>query len=216
MKDIVFALPGIALTILCWGAYGPILHKGGHGLGDDRLKPLICVGGAYFIVAIIVPVIILSSRGKLGGDWSFSGISMSMLAGTAGAFGALGIILALTSGGKPIYVMPLVFGGAPIINVLVSMYFQGTSWKNLGARFPFFLAGIIMVAIGASMVLAFAPKGQAADKHHAPPAKSSQESTSASKTKESPATKETGGSHSATSSSTDSKHVDNSSEENLS
>ncbi|MCP4189444.1 MAG: hypothetical protein GY768_02320 [Planctomycetaceae bacterium] len=216
MKDIVFALPGIAITILCWGAYGPILHKGGHGLGDDRLKPLICVGGAYFIVAIIIPVIILSSRGKLGGDWSFTGISMSMIAGTAGAIGALGIILALTSGGKPIYVMPLVFGGAPIVNVLVSMYFQGTSLKNLGARFPFFLAGVIMVAIGASMVLAFAPKGQAADKHHAPPAKSSQESTSASETKDTSAQQDQGGSHAADDSSTGSQQTDHSSDENRS
>lgn len=181
MKEVLFALPGIALTILCWGAYGPVLHKGQAGLGGDRLKPLICVGGAYFIVAIIVPAIILSSRGKLAGGWGFSGITWSMIAGTAGALGALGIILALTSGGKPIYVMPLVFGGAPIVNVVVSMYFAGISWKDLGARFPFFLAGVIMVAIGASMVLAFAPKGKAADQHHAPAAKAKKEPTIESK-----------------------------------
>ena len=157
MKEIVFALPGIVLTILCWGTYGPVLHRGQEALGD-RLKPLMCVGAAYFIVGIIVPLAMLVATGKLSGDWTFRGVTWSMVAGAAGAIGALGVVLALSSGGKPIYVMPLVFGGAPIINVIVSMYFQGISWKDMGARFPAFLSGVIMVAVGAAMVLVFAPK----------------------------------------------------------
>ena len=165
IREVILALPGIALTVLCWGMYGPVLHKGQGYLDNDRLKPLICVGAAYFIVAIIIPVLALSAMGKLGGGWRFSGISWSMAAGCAGAFGALGIILALTSGGKPIFVMPLVFGGAPIVNVLVSMYFSGVSMRDTGAKLPFFLAGVVMVGIGAAMVLIFAPKG------HAGPAK---------------------------------------------
>ena len=36
-----------------------------------------------------------------------------------GAIGALGIILAFNFGGKPVYVMPLVFGGAPVITTLL-------------------------------------------------------------------------------------------------
>lgn len=169
-KDVLFALPGILLTMLCWGTYGPVLHKGQELLGSDRLKPLICVGGAYFIIAIIIPVLILAGMGKLSGGWTFGGISWSMAAGTAGAFGALGIVLALTSGGKPIFVMPLVFGGAPIVNVLVSMYFSGVTPRDAGAKLPFFLAGVIMVSIGAAMVLVFAPKGHAGGpKHGAPP-----------------------------------------------
>ncbi len=161
MKGILFVSLGIALTIACWGSYGPVLHKGQDALSSNRLKPLICVGAAYFVVAIIVPVIILSSTGNITGDWSFRGVTYSMAAGCAGAFGALGIILALSSGGKPIYVMALVFGGAPIVNALVSMVFAGMSTKDLGNRFPFFLAGVILVAIGASMVVLFAPKGPA-------------------------------------------------------
>lgn len=160
MKDVIFALPGIALTVLCWGCYGPVLHKGQAFLGNDRFKPLICVGLAYFVIAIIVPVLVLSSTGKIGGGWTFRGVSWSMAAGTAGAFGALGIILALTSGGKPIYVMPLVFGGAPIINVIVSMFFQGSNPRDVS---PFFLAGVIMVGVGAAIVLATAPKGHKPD-----------------------------------------------------
>ena len=155
MKEVLLSLPGIALTIVCWGAYGSVLHKGQHLLGGSKLKPLICVGAAYFIVAIIVPVLLLVSQGKLGGGWSFSGICWSLAAGSAGALGALGIILALTSGGKPIYVMPLVFGCAPVVNVFVSMYFAKISWKELS---PIFIAGLILVSVGAATVLMFQPK----------------------------------------------------------
>ncbi len=155
MKEVIFALPGIALTILCWGAYGEILHKGQAGLGNDRLKPLICVGLAYFIVAIIVPVIILWMAGTLSGDWTFSGTMWSIMAGVAGAFGALGIILALTSGGSPLYVMPLVFGGAPIINVIIAMWAAKIPWKEAN---PLFYAGLIMVVVGATFVLMAKPK----------------------------------------------------------
>ena len=173
MKDIIFALPGILLTIICWGTYGPVLHRGQAALGD-RLKPLMCVGAAYFLVGIIVPLAMLIATGKLRGDWTFRGVSWSMAAGAAGAIGALGVVFALSSGGKPIYVMPLVFGGAPIINVLVSMYFQGITWRDMGARFPAFLSGVIMVAVGAAMVLIFAPKSPKASHHATPPAATAQ------------------------------------------
>lgn len=155
MKEILFSLPGVALTVLCWGAYGSVLHKGQHDLGGSRLKPLICVGISYFVVAIIVPVIILAVNGKLSGDWHFKGIAFSLAAGVAGAFGAFGIVLALTAGGKPTYVMPLVFGCAPIVNVFVSMYFAKISWKELS---PIFIAGLILVSVGAATVLISAPK----------------------------------------------------------
>ncbi len=153
--DVLFALPGIALTVLCWGTYGPVLHKGQAGLAGDRYKPLICVGAAYLIVAIIVPVVILSMNGKLSSGWSFSGISWSLAAGVAGALGALGIIIALTAGGRPVFVMPLVFGGAPIINVFVAMYFAKIPWKSVH---PIFYSGLIMVVIGAILVLVFQPR----------------------------------------------------------
>ena len=154
MKPLLI-LAGISLTVACWGMYGPVLHEGQHHLGNNRLKPLICVGAAYFIVAIILPVVILASRGQLAGEWSVSGISWSMIAGAAGAFGAMGIILALTSGGRPVYVMPIVFGGAPVVNVFLSMYWS-KSWKE--GISPIFYAGLILVIAGAATVLVFAPK----------------------------------------------------------
>lgn len=156
MKDVIAALPGILLTVLCWGAYGPVLHKGQTAMGMDRMKPLICVGIAYFLIAIIVPTMWLATTGKLQGGWTFTGILWSLGGGVAGAVGALGIILALSNGGKPIYVMPLVFGMAPIINVLTSNLLQGNRLRDLN---PLFLAGVIIVAVGAAMVMIAAPKG---------------------------------------------------------
>ena len=67
----------------------------------------------------------------------------------------MGIILALTSGGRPIYVMPIVFGGAPVINVFLSMYWS-KAWKE--GISPIFYAGIILVIAGAATVLIFAPR----------------------------------------------------------
>ena len=155
MKGILLIAAGIALTVTCWGIYGPVLHKGQNGLGGDRLKPLICVGAAYFIVAIVVPLGILLAQGRLSGGWSMSGISWSTMAGVAGALGAMGIILALTSGGKTIYVMPIVFGCAPVVNTFLSMYWS-KAWKD-GVN-PIFYVGLVLVVAGAVTVLTFAPK----------------------------------------------------------
>lgn len=176
MQEVIKSLPGIFLTVLCWGAYGSVLHKGQHLLNENRLKPLICVGAAYFIIAIIVPTVILVMQGKFGGDWTFSGVSWCLAAGGAGALGALGIILALTAGGKPTYVMPLVFGCAPIVNVVVSMWFAGSSWKNVS---PLFLTGLIMVSMGAVMVLVFKPKPDKSGKPPAPITQTAEDGDSA-------------------------------------
>lgn len=152
-------IPSIALIIVCWGAYGPVLHRGQMKMAGSRLRPLICVGVAYFAIAVVVPALILAGNPSDGSFVSFSGVTWSLFAGFAGALGALGIIYAFTFGGKPIFVMPLVFGGAPVVNTLVSMAKTGASSN------PLFYAGLILVAAGAIMVLVFAPKGA-----HGPPA----------------------------------------------
>jgi hypothetical protein len=54
-------------------------------------------------------------------------------------------------------VMPLVFGGAPVINTLVAVATQG----QFGNRAAFFLAGMILVIAGSAMVLVLAPRGDA-------------------------------------------------------
>jgi hypothetical protein len=61
------------------------------------------------------------------------------------------VIFALRWGGKPIYVAPLVFAGAPIVNVIVSVIWDGTfklpHWR--------FLMGIVLAAVGAALVLRY-------------------------------------------------------------
>jgi len=140
------------LTAVCWGIYGPLLHVGQEALGGNRLRAFLCVGLAYFLIAVVIPLAMMSTSGKKNA-WSFKGLAWSLIAGAAGALGALGIILAFNFGGKPVYVMPLVFGCAPVVNSFWTIYWQNT-WKDINA---FFAAGLILVAVGASSVLFFAP-----------------------------------------------------------
>lgn len=161
----------ILLTVLTWGAYGPTLHKGQMAMAGSRLRPLICVGLAYFAVAVVIPAMLIpilepgadeaaiataKAAGTHAAHWTTTGFLWSLLAGTAGAIGALGIILAFTFGGKPIYVMPLVFGGAPIINTFFNLSFAE---QTKGGNTSIFYAGLMMSIIGAVTVLVFAPKG---------------------------------------------------------
>lgn len=144
-------VPCVALTACCWGVYGPLLHWGQMGLGGNRLQAFLCVGLAYFGIAVVVPVILLG--GGVSTGWSTTGVMWSLGGGAAGAFGALGIIFAFNFGGKPVYVMPLVFGCAPVVNAFVTIYKAGT-WGDVSA---FFAAGLILAAVGAMTVLFFAP-----------------------------------------------------------
>jgi hypothetical protein len=145
----------IVLAIASWGAYGPVLHKGQAAMHHSRMRPLICVGLAYFAIAVVVPDMILAEFPETS-TYASSGTVWSLLGGACGAVGALGIILAFNSGGKPVFVMPLVFGGAPVINTLVAIA-SNKQWANVN---PFFWAGLILVIAGAAMVLVFAPRGE--------------------------------------------------------
>ena len=152
MRSIAASLPFAGLTVLCWGAYGPVLHHSKAGMGNSSLAQLLCVGIAYFIIAVIIPIVVLYSRGETG-NWTTGGFVWGLAAGTCGALGALGIITALNNGGNPIYVMPIFFGGAPVINTLVSMY-MGKLFGKAGSGF---FLGIILVAVGAAGVFIFKP-----------------------------------------------------------
>lgn len=148
MLWVIFAI-GAALA---WGMYGPALHQGQVSLGSP-MRALLCVGVAYFLIGVIVPVISLSAQGGLGG-FTQKGAIGATAAGALGAIGAVFIILAFRSGGIPTYVMPLVFGGAPLINVLVSMWLHPPKT----APSPMLYLGFLLVVVGASMVLYFKPQ----------------------------------------------------------
>ena len=150
-------LLAVALTICCWGSYGPVLHRGQVAMKGSRLRPLLCIGIAYFLIAVLVPLALLGPLGDEG-SWNVSGIAWSVAAGSLGAVGALGAILAFSLGGKPFTVMPLVFGCAPVINTLTTSLLQGIALNEMS---PWFLAGMLIVGLGAATVLAFAPRGRA-------------------------------------------------------
>jgi len=151
-------------TALFWGVYGPLLQRGHHFMGTEgRLRPFICVGLAYLLVAIIGPIVVMYVTGIDRGEgllhgWTFRGILWSTVAGAVGALGAFTLIMALGAGGAPstIYVMPIVFGCAPVVSTLTSVYMNNL----FGKISPFFAAGLILTAAGAITILITAPKPQ--------------------------------------------------------
>ena len=138
-------------AVLSWGVYGVALHKGQTILGSP-LKALLCVGIAYMLIAVLVPVGALASQGELRG-FSTSGAITATVAGALGALGAVCIIYAFRAGGTPLYVMPLVFGGAPLVNVLTAMVMHPPK----GGVNPMLYVGFLLASIGAGMVLYFRP-----------------------------------------------------------
>ena len=154
MKSLLLPIPFAVITILAWGSYGNWLHAAKVDVNDLRMRQFFCVGLAYFILAILVPWLWINFKGEKGA-FTASGIFWSLAAGVCGALGALGIIMALSAGGSkaPLYVMPLVFGCAPVVNTLVSM----TMNRSLKEANSAFLAGIVLVAIGAALVFITKP-----------------------------------------------------------
>jgi drug/metabolite transporter (DMT)-like permease len=142
----------VAGAVLSWGAYGAMLHMGQTQLGNP-LKALLCVGVAYFLIGILVPVAALGSQGQLN-KFDSKGLIIATIAGALGAIGAACIIWAFRNGGLPVYVMPLVFGGAPVVNVLLTMVLHPPkSTIN-----PLLYVGFLLASIGAAMVLYFRPQ----------------------------------------------------------
>ena len=141
----------VAGAILSWGLYGPALHRGQMALGNP-LRALLCVGGAYFLIGVLVPVIALSAQGELRG-FSRGGVVAATLGGTLGALGAVCIIWAFRAGGTPSYVMSLVLAGAPLVNVLVSALLHPPKQ----APSPMLYLGFLLASVGAFLVLRFRP-----------------------------------------------------------
>jgi uncharacterized membrane protein len=150
MLWVLFAL-GAALS---WGIYGAVLHQGQVKLGNP-MRALLCVGIAYFLIGVLVPVAALAMQGNIADGFNMSGSTLATVAGALGAIGAVCIILAFKSGGLPNYVMPLVFGGAPLINVLVTVILHPPKTPPN----PMLYVGYLLAIVGAGMVLYFKPQG---------------------------------------------------------
>src|SRR4026209_1005657 len=91
----------VAGTVLSWGVYGAMLHQGQTKLGSP-MRALLCVGVAYFLIGVLVPVAALMSQGQLDSrGWNASGATFATVAGALGAIGAARIIFSFRAGGCP-------------------------------------------------------------------------------------------------------------------
>ncbi len=116
----------------------------------SRMRPLICVGLAYFVIAVVTPYFFLGEMGENSSylsSWNILGSGRWCVWRDRRTWA---LSWAFNFGGKPVYVMPLVFGGAPVVNTL---------WRQ-GNVNSWFLAGLILVIAGAVMVLVLAPRGE--------------------------------------------------------
>ena len=147
----------VALAGLCWGVYVPLVAEGGKEL-HSAFAAFLCVGGAYFLLAVLLPIIILAVRGKWPA-WNARGVTLSTLAGVAGAAGALCVIFAtVVFPGPPMFVAPVIFALAPVINTIVSLFWHPDEGAfTVGApREPVHWSlylGVVLAGLGAALVL---------------------------------------------------------------
>ncbi len=140
-------------AVFSWGSYVPLMHQGQTLLKGGALRAFLCVGGAYFLTAVLIPLGLMTGPKIEPFEFTRGGVTFATLGGIAGAAGALCVILALKSGGSPLYVAPLVFAGAPIVNTLISI----TWHRPKSMPEVWFYVGLVLAAIGAGLVLRFKP-----------------------------------------------------------
>lgn len=167
----------VALAGLSWGTYVPLIFFGGTELGGkpgSRIMAILCVGVAYFVIAVLVPLVLFFTGVFDWPEMTSNGLAFSSLAGIAGAVGAICVIFASKAAmatGMAVkaedptfnpatyrmYIGPLIFGLAPVINTLVSIFWHPE--KGHPFHFGFDMPGwklwlgIIMVGAGAALVL---------------------------------------------------------------
>ena len=151
------------MTVATWGVYGILLHTGQmsmNGGGGDptlaRYRSFLFVGIAYFLTAVLAPLAILMLKGGAFSGYTARGMWWSLLAGTAGAVGAFGVLLAFGARGTPSVVMSIVFAGAPIVNAVVALLLHPPA-GGWGVIKPQFFLGIVLAALGGTLVTYYKP-----------------------------------------------------------
>ena len=162
----------VALAGLAWGTYVPLIFYGGNELGGkpgSRILAILCVGVAYFVLAVLFPLYLFLSKQFEWPEVTTNGLVFSGLAGAAGAIGAICVIFASKSaveaarsaGVNPAtyrtFIGPLIFGLAPVINTLVSVIWHPRKgdWMHFEPELPGWKlwVGILLVGLGAALVL---------------------------------------------------------------
>lgn len=90
----------VIIAGLAWGTYVPIIFYGGTelttkpGTIGGRLASILCVGIAYFVMAVVIPVVMMVVNSEDQPVWKVNGLVFSGLAGVMGAVGAICVIFA--------------------------------------------------------------------------------------------------------------------------
>lgn len=174
-----FAILCALFVAICWGLYGPTLTNARSPAREwGPFKPYLFIGVAYLVIAIIGGAIMMKFVWNDNFDYSgkyFPSMQWGFLAGCLGALGALGLTFALTkAGGKPAYVMPIVFGGAVTVNAIAA-YFSLHAGETVN---PLMWVGMLLVAVGICLTAGFTPHGHPPAK--TPPAAASGQSDAGS------------------------------------
>ncbi len=157
-----FAVFCALCVALCWGLYGPTLANA-RSLNREwgPFKPYVFIGMAYLVIAIVGGALMMKFAFNDNFDYSgkyFPAMKWGFLAGCLGALGALGLTFALTkAGGKPAYVMPIVFGGAVTVNAIAA-YFSLPKGESVN---PLMWVGMLLVALGICLTAGYTPHGHA-------------------------------------------------------
>jgi hypothetical protein len=211
---------------LAWGTYVPIIFYGGTelttkpGTIGGRLASILCVGIAYFVMAVLIPIVLMISNSEDRPVWKMNGLVFSGLAGVMGAVGAICVIFASKAATETakgefdervtvlasrleaepdaakkaeiegelsafksdrtkylasyrIYIAPLIFCLAPLINTLLSLVWHPKPGEPM--HFDFTMPswhlplGILLVAAGTFLVL-YSKEAAEANKPAAKPA----------------------------------------------
>jgi hypothetical protein len=167
----------VVIAGLAWGTYVPIIFYGGSELGgraNARLMAILCVGVAYFVLAVVFPLALFLSGQQEWPGLKTTGLVFASLAGVAGAVGAICVVFASSSAmaagleakklnpdfnpaSYRLLIGPLIFGLAPVINTLVSSVWHpqpGNPW-HFDVQLPGWKLwlGILLVGVGSFLVL---------------------------------------------------------------
>jgi hypothetical protein len=169
MPDKVMWLVYVGLAGLAWGTYVPIIFYGGNELGkgaNARLMAILCVGVAYFLIGVLFPLVLFLTGRYSWPEPKPTGLIFAGLAGVAGAVGAICVIFATKAavaagGANPaayrLFIAPLIFGLAPVINTVVSTFWHPKAGEpfhfHVTMPHPLLWVGILLVGAGAALVL---------------------------------------------------------------
>jgi hypothetical protein len=148
------------LAGMCWGTYVPLVAYGGRTLANPY-GSFLCVGMAYFLIAVLVPIGVLSTTSvEAAPKWGATGVTFATLAGVAGALGALCVIFANKNAvpTDKLYIAPIIFALAPVLNTVVSLFWHPSPATAFHFGLEFlpgwkFYVGIVLTGLGAALVL---------------------------------------------------------------